>query len=92
VSRIAGVVVRTLPDAHGEVGSALRALPEVEIAATAEHGYSVVLTASDARRQEALHSAIREWPGVLEVAVAFQSADIEEQIEAETAGRAEVSA
>ena len=59
MSRIAGVVVRTLPGAHEEVGRQLAALPEIEIAAAAEHGYSVVLTAPTARRQEALHDVIR---------------------------------
>ena len=79
--RIAGVVVRTVPGAHQKVGEQLAALPEIEIAASAEHGYSVVLTAGSARRQEALHDAIREWPGVLEIAVAFQSSEVTETAE-----------
>jgi nitrate reductase NapAB chaperone NapD len=81
MSRIAGVVVRTHASAHRDVGDRLGALPEIEIAGTTEHGYSAVLTAETARQQETLHTAIREWPGVLEISVAFQSADIDEEAE-----------
>ena len=81
MSRIAGVVVHTAPDAIERVRERLVATDGLEVVATAEHGLAVVLTAPNARTQERLHEQVRSWPGVLEVALTFQSADVPDETE-----------
>lgn len=72
---IAGVIVQARPACAAEVAAAVARLPDTEVRAEAQGRLVVVCEAGSGREILELIDRMRELPGVLDVALAYQHAE-----------------
>ncbi|NMG37126.1 glutamate synthase [Azoarcus sp. TTM-91] len=87
---IAGILVQVRPEYAAAVSRQVAAMPNAEVCAQAESGKLVVVCESEgADAMLALLAAIRELPGVANVALVYQHAESRSAMEEEISDEAD---